>query len=341
MPDSMEKKLVRLLEGLSLDENIESLCDFTLAEQNAASEAQGIQPNTSPNFIPVVGQTVTYIVACVLVNSKNEVLMMQEAKESCAGKWYLPAGRMEVGETIEAAAKREVLEETGLEIQPTTLLCVECAGGSWIRFVLTGEVVGGDLKTPQKADSESLQARWVENLAELSLRSSDIMHIIEISRNYANRGSSEMWHKEILPSVHGHDKSYLRLVVAIRKRSNNKVHVLLSEKNSYHFPTVELHPGRSVHSTLRKFMIELFGAEVAAHRPHGVLSVEHSPITDMGPDKMRDGICLTVLVSFRPPLEEVSLIGKCVWHELTDDLGRRLHSVVISKNATIALHVVR
>ena len=52
----------------------------------------------------------------------------QEAKSSCAGQWYLPAGKMEPGEDITEAAKREVLEETGLNMEVTTLLAVESAG---------------------------------------------------------------------------------------------------------------------------------------------------------------------------------------------------------------------
>lgn len=54
--------------------------------------------------------------------------MFQEAKSSCAGQWYLPAGRMEPGEDISEAAKREVLEETGLHFEVSTLLAVESAG---------------------------------------------------------------------------------------------------------------------------------------------------------------------------------------------------------------------
>ena len=43
---------------------------------------------------------------------------------------------------VQAAARREVLEETGLEVDVTTLLMVECASGSWFRFVVTGNVTG-------------------------------------------------------------------------------------------------------------------------------------------------------------------------------------------------------
>lgn len=42
---------------------------------------------------------VVYIVAGVVVEG-DKVLLIQEAKPVCRGDWYLPAGRMEVNETI-------------------------------------------------------------------------------------------------------------------------------------------------------------------------------------------------------------------------------------------------
>ncbi|CAH1381193.1 hypothetical protein MTP99_005171 [Tenebrio molitor] len=336
MPDTVELNLGRVLNAQPLEGDESAICDFSLEEQNAAYESQGVQPTVSPNFKPVVNETVTYVVAVVLINDDDEVLMMQEAKETCAGKWYLPAGRIEQGETICAAGEREVLEETGLHVECTALLMVECARGTWIRYVLTGRVTGGTLKTPANADKESLQAKWIANLAELTLRATDITQLIDRTRAYkeARRNKDNSWHGDQLPCLRPHSKLLLRLVVVIKKRATNRVHVLISERTSWHLPTCEVHPGKSLHSTLRKFMVDLFGAEVAQHRPHGVLSVEYDP------REREDGACLTLLVAFRAPLEEVPIIGKCVWHETSKELGEQLLMRVSSKNSTIPIHVI-
>lgn len=62
--------------------------------------AKGVTPIGPSDYVPVTKSTVTYIVLVVLVNSEDEVLMMQEAKSTCAGQWYLPAGRVEPGENL-------------------------------------------------------------------------------------------------------------------------------------------------------------------------------------------------------------------------------------------------
>jgi 8-oxo-dGDP phosphatase len=240
------------------------------------------------------------------------------------------------------AAMMEVLEESGFRVDVKTLLAVESAGGSWFRFVFTGEIVGGELKTPAQADKESIQAKFVgDPQNELPLRANDILPIIEIGRTYHNRNPKDVtWHKAVLPAKKSHHKSYLRLIIAIKKKSTNRVSILLSEKTEYHFPICELHPAKSVHSTLRKFLIELFGAELPQHRPVGLLSVEHYP-GNLDSVQTSDGVCLTLLVIIKPSIEEVALIGKCAWHELSKELGERLTIVAASKNATIPLIVIR
>ncbi|KAG0711971.1 8-oxo-dGDP phosphatase NUDT18 [Chionoecetes opilio] len=153
--DSIEENIRLLLQGKEIEES-QDFCDFTLQDQNEVTAAKGVAVSTPGEFSPELRENVCFIVAAVLLNSEGHVLMMQEAKSSCAGKWYLPAGRMEAGETIVEAAKREVLEETGLDTDITTVLMVESAAGSWFRFVVTGNVL--DLETPKLCFT--LQGRW-------------------------------------------------------------------------------------------------------------------------------------------------------------------------------------
>ena len=53
-----------------------------------------------PSHIPKVKKNITYIVMAVLFDEKDRVVLVQEAKSSCRGSWYLPAGRVEKGENL-------------------------------------------------------------------------------------------------------------------------------------------------------------------------------------------------------------------------------------------------
>jgi ADP-ribose pyrophosphatase YjhB (NUDIX family) len=52
--------------------------------------------------------------ASVLVYKKRKFLLIKRGKDPYEGHWSLPGGSQEVGETLEAAAKRELKEETDL-----------------------------------------------------------------------------------------------------------------------------------------------------------------------------------------------------------------------------------
>uniref|UniRef100_A0A915DIV6 Nudix hydrolase domain-containing protein n=1 Tax=Ditylenchus dipsaci TaxID=166011 RepID=A0A915DIV6_9BILA len=119
---------------------------------------------------------ITYIVAAIILreappeshsngtngnhSSKHglQMLLIQEAKKKCLGKWYIPAGRMEPGETIEQGVKREVLEETGFNCSVDQLVCTEIRGSGWYRMGFACSITGGELKTVP--DRESLCAGW-------------------------------------------------------------------------------------------------------------------------------------------------------------------------------------
>lgn len=59
-----------------------------------------------------------------IVEKDGKFLLVQEAKKSCRGKWNIPAGRLEVNETVFDGAKREIKEETGCDVELTGLLQV-------------------------------------------------------------------------------------------------------------------------------------------------------------------------------------------------------------------------
>jgi mutator protein MutT len=52
----------------------------------------------------------------LVVNTNNELLMVRRAQDPEKGKWGLPGGFVDRGETIEQALEREVFEETGLKL---------------------------------------------------------------------------------------------------------------------------------------------------------------------------------------------------------------------------------
>lgn len=64
-------------------------------------------------------------VGALVVNSKGEVLLARSKKWN--GKYTVPGGHIELGERAEDAIKREVKEETGLDVEVVKLLLVQQA----------------------------------------------------------------------------------------------------------------------------------------------------------------------------------------------------------------------
>ncbi|VDM93854.1 unnamed protein product, partial [Onchocerca ochengi] len=84
------------------------------------------------------GVNIAYVTVGVIFRERHdgnlELLLTQEAKRRCLGKWYIPAGRVEAGETILEGVIREVFEETGYKCEPEELLNVQVQGSGWYRF---------------------------------------------------------------------------------------------------------------------------------------------------------------------------------------------------------------
>lgn len=240
---------------------------------------------------------VSYVVLAVFLNEQDEVLLIQEAKRECRGSWYLPAGRMEPGETIVEALQREVKEEAGLQCEPETLLAVEERGPSWIRFVFLARPTGGTLKTSQEADAESLQAGWYPRSSLATpLRAHDILHLIELAARYRQQAR----HPPVLPQELPCSVVCQRLVATFTGAQT--VWVLVGTVGAPHLPVtacdfapMEQRGGLKV--AVLRLLQECLTLHSLAVETKGLLGLQH-----LGKDHA-DGICLNVLlaVAFRNP----------------------------------------
>ena len=60
----------------------------------------------------------------VAVFRNEEVLLVKRKKAPYKGQWSLPGGKQRLGETVTQAARRELMEETGVEVNELTLVDV-------------------------------------------------------------------------------------------------------------------------------------------------------------------------------------------------------------------------
>ncbi|MFO0624484.1 MAG: NUDIX domain-containing protein [Polyangiales bacterium] len=122
----------------------------------------------------------TWFFAMVVVRLGRRFLVVRERKHGQG--WYVPAGRVEAGETLDAAAVRETLEESGVPVVIEGVLRVEHrAGEDGTARVRVWFVARPADDTPPKrtADVHSLEARWVtlEELDALTLRGDEVREV--------------------------------------------------------------------------------------------------------------------------------------------------------------------
>ena len=110
-------------------------------------------------------------VGAIVRDDETRLLVIRRGHPPAAGTWTLPGGRVEPGETHERACVRELLEETGLEVEVGRLVGQverDAPGGdTYVIDDYACRVIGGRLR----AGDDAADARFVTDaeLADLPL----------------------------------------------------------------------------------------------------------------------------------------------------------------------------
>ena len=118
---------------------------------------------------------------CVVVRHRAEVLLVKRGNEPYKGCWALPGGFMEMDETIEYCAVRELQEETGICVtkDKIRLIGVYSAPGRDPRgrTVTAAYRIDVDTSTEATAGDDAAEVRWwpMNELPPLAFDHSEII----------------------------------------------------------------------------------------------------------------------------------------------------------------------
>lgn len=109
-----------------------------------------------------------------LIISEGKVLLVEKSKGPFQGKWDLPGGVIEFGEFPETALLREVIEETGLEVEKYTFLKSDSVIINYedpdlgktslhlVGFIYKVTTKPGGIVSPMIDDIEVVHAKWCD-----------------------------------------------------------------------------------------------------------------------------------------------------------------------------------
>jgi 8-oxo-dGTP diphosphatase len=109
--------------------------------------------------VPGENSPPTLAVGAIVVHD-DSLLMVLRGREPNKGLWTVPGGRVEAGEYLADALKREVREETGIEIEVGELLGVLERRGDQ-HFVILDFLAQPIDDTALRASDYAADARWV------------------------------------------------------------------------------------------------------------------------------------------------------------------------------------
>ncbi|MGB3718700.1 MAG: DNA mismatch repair protein MutT [Proteobacteria bacterium] len=109
-------------------------------------------------------------VDCVVLNPRGEVLLIERKNEPFRGHFALPGGFVDIGETVEDACRRELMEETGVKAGKLTLVGVYSDPNRDPRGHTASVVFLTRVRTNKtEAGDDAASAQWVADWRKLPL----------------------------------------------------------------------------------------------------------------------------------------------------------------------------
>jgi ADP-ribose pyrophosphatase YjhB (NUDIX family) len=149
------------------------MCGTSLEQQHRAGKLRPVCTNC--------GHIVFFdpkVAVVIFIVQNNTILLVKRAVDPGKGRWAFPAGFVDAGENPQEAARREILEETGLEIEIVRLLDVfarsaDDGGTADIIIAYAARVIGGSLQ----ADDDAEAVAWftAEDLPALVFATTGIL----------------------------------------------------------------------------------------------------------------------------------------------------------------------
>lgn len=111
-------------------------------------------------------QTTPIVGVGVVVLKDGQVLLIRRGKPPRLGEWSLPGGKQELGETLHDTARREVLEETGIDCMIVSLLdaidmIARDGDGAIERHFTLIDYVADWVSGEPVAGDDAMEAAWV------------------------------------------------------------------------------------------------------------------------------------------------------------------------------------
>lgn len=122
-------------------------------------------------------------VDCVVLNPRGEVLLIQRKNEPFKGHFALPGGFVDIGETVEDACRRELLEETGVKAGRLKLVGVYSDPNRDPRGHTASVVFLTRVRsTKLEAGDDAASAQWVANWRRLPLAFDHAKILADVTR---------------------------------------------------------------------------------------------------------------------------------------------------------------